>query len=173
MKRTLEDLQKRYNSHTSAKRTVGVTMPGPGGPRRGPGGPGMHGVKTPPSKNAKKTAKRLISYITAYTAPLILVLFLMLFSTGTSLIGSYIARPIINNITDISTTAAERIANLAQILSLMLCIYLLGVISSYLQSRIMLHISQNAVQKIRNDLFVKLQKLPVKYFDTNSTGEIM
>jgi len=174
MKRTLEDLQKRYSSSSSETRKVGMAMPGPGGgPRRGPGGPPMRGVKTPPSKNAKKTAKRLISYITSYAGPLIVVLFLMLFSTGTSLVGSYIARPIINNITDISTTAAERIENLGRILLVMLGIYLLGVISSYLQSRIMLHISQNAVQKIRNDLFEKLQKLPVKYFDTNSTGEIM
>ncbi|MBQ8164944.1 MAG: ABC transporter ATP-binding protein [Clostridia bacterium] len=149
-------------------------MPGPGGgPRRGPGGPPMRGVKSAPPKNTKKTVRRLMSYITSYAAPLIVVLFLMLFSTGTSLVGSYIARPIINNITDLSTPAQERVENLGKILLVMLCIYALGVVSSYLQSRIMLHISQNAVEKIRNDLFKKLQKLPVKYFDTNSTGEIM
>lgn len=173
MKRTLEDLQKRYNSSPSAKAPAGFAMPGPGGPRRGPGGPPMRGMKIKPSKNSKQTAKRLVSYITAYKWPLLIVLILMLFSTGTSLVGAYIARPIINNITDVSTSAAQRIEDLGKILAVMICIYLLGVVSSFAQSRIMLYISQNAVEKIRNDLFVKLQKLPVKYFDSNSTGEIM
>ena len=56
---------------------------------------------------------------------------------------------------------------------ILVCIYLFTIITSYLQARIMLIISQNSVEKIRNDLFVKLQKLPVRYFDTHPTGEVM
>ena len=52
-------------------------------------------------------------------------------------------------------------------------VYLIGVITTYVQSRLMLHVSQNATEAIRNDLFNSLQKLPVRYFDTNTTGEIM
>ena len=52
-------------------------------------------------------------------------------------------------------------------------IYLLGILTTYLQSRLMLTISQGAIEKIRNDLFEKLQKLPVRYFDSKPTGEIM
>ena len=52
-------------------------------------------------------------------------------------------------------------------------VYLISTLGSYLQSRIMLTVSQNAIQSIRNDLFEKLQKLPVKYFDSHPTGEIM
>ena len=52
-------------------------------------------------------------------------------------------------------------------------IYLVSVVSSYLQARIMVGVSQGSVQRIRNDLFEKLQKLPVRYFDSNPTGEIM
>ena len=56
---------------------------------------------------------------------------------------------------------------------ILVCIYLFTIITTYLQARIMLTISQNSIEKIRNDLFVKLQKLPVRYFDTHPTGEVM
>ena len=56
---------------------------------------------------------------------------------------------------------------------ILVCIYLFTILTSYLQSRVMLTISQNSIEKIRNDLFKKLQKLPVRYFDTHPTGEVM
>ena len=56
---------------------------------------------------------------------------------------------------------------------ILVCIYAFGIITSYLQSRIMMTISQNSLEKIRNDLFKKLQTLPVRYFDTHPTGEVM
>ena len=52
-------------------------------------------------------------------------------------------------------------------------VYAISVLGSYLQARIMLSISQNSIENIRNDLFSKLQKLPVRYFDSHPTGEIM
>ncbi len=56
---------------------------------------------------------------------------------------------------------------------ILVCIYVFTIVTNYLQARVMLTISQNSVEKIRNDLFVKLQKLPVRYFDTHPTGEVM
>lgn len=53
------------------------------------------------------------------------------------------------------------------------CIYLVNIVSSYLQSKLMIHVSQNTLESIRNDLFSKVQKLPVRYYDTNSTGDMM
>ncbi len=52
-------------------------------------------------------------------------------------------------------------------------VYLCGIICHYLQARLMLKVSQGATEKIRNDLFNKLQSLPVRYFDSNTTGEVM
>ena len=52
-------------------------------------------------------------------------------------------------------------------------VYLIGMATTYLQARLMLHVSQNATEAIRNDLFDKLQGLPIRYFDSNTTGEIM
>ena len=53
------------------------------------------------------------------------------------------------------------------------CVYLIGLAATYLQARLMMTVSQSAIESIRNDLFVKMQRLPVRYFDSNSTGEVM
>lgn len=68
---------------------------------------------------------------------------------------------------------AEVLTYLFAALGLMLCIYLVGVVTTYTQGKLMLSVSQNTVEKIRNDLFSKLQSLPVRFFDGNTTGEIM
>ncbi len=58
-------------------------------------------------------------------------------------------------------------------LIILACVYFISAFGSYLQARLMLSVSQNSIQSIRDDLFRKLQKLPVKYFDSHPTGEIM
>ena len=52
-------------------------------------------------------------------------------------------------------------------------VYAVGVITNYLQGRLMVQVSENSLEAIRNDLFAKMQKLPLKFFDGQSTGEIM
>ena len=52
-------------------------------------------------------------------------------------------------------------------------VYAVGVITNYLQGRLMVQVSENSLEAIRNDLFTKMQKLPLKFFDGQSTGEIM
>jgi len=69
--------------------------------------------------------------------------------------------------------AASVMFYIAATLIILVSIYLFTILTTYLQSRIMMTISQNSIEKIRNDLFKKLQKLPVRYFDTHPTGEIM
>ncbi len=69
--------------------------------------------------------------------------------------------------------AASVLFYIAATLIILVCIYLFGILTNYLQARVMMTISQNSIEKIRNDLFVKLQKLPVRYFDTHPTGEVM
>ena len=71
-----------------------------------------------------------------------------------------------------STASAVTVYIFAALIILAL-VYLISVIGSYLQARLMLSVSQNSILEIRRDLFSKLQKLPVRYFDSNPTGEIM
>lgn len=73
----------------------------------------------------------------------------------------------------VSETAADVMIYIAATIIILVCIYFFTIVTNYLQARVMLTISQNSVEKIRNDLFVKLQALPVRYFDTHPTGEVM
>ena len=192
MARNLEQLRKRY------AKSLKPGMSGPAMmPRRGPGGPRQSGKP----KDTAKTVSRMLSYVSKYKFSLVLVALCMLASTVTSLIGSYLLAPIIDRIThevipdaQLHMSAIEKIADsfinrflalgegfvgsgvFAYVLTaviILAIVYLVGIVTTYLQSRIMLSISQGAIENIRNDLFSKLQKLPVKYFDTNPTGEVM
>lgn len=172
--RNLEELQKRYNNRAAAPGRRGPGgHGGPGGPPGRPprgGGPGMQ--KSKPG-NVRATVKRLWSYIANYKLRLFFVILCMLTSTLTSLAGSYIMRPVINNLVAEGVSAEERIADLAKILVLMALIYLVGIATTYLQGRLMLTVSTSASAKLRSDLFNRLEGLPIRFFDSESTGNIM
>ena len=68
---------------------------------------------------------------------------------------------------------AEAATYLLAAIAVLVLVYLVGIAATYLQSRLMVQVSQGAVERIRNDLFEKLETLPVRFFDTNPTGEVM
>lgn len=151
---------------------------GPGGP----GGPGQR-IRGGKPKNMKETIKRILSYLQKDKLKLFIVFICILLSTVSNLAGSYMLRPIINGLgnsfseyqasVDKSAVVLSATAELVRKLLLMAGIYSISVLTSYLQQRIMIGISQNAIQNIRNELFIKLQKLPVRFYDTNNHGELM
>lgn len=91
------------------------------------------------------------------------------FSDG--LIEKVVSIPIISSLMKTKWSAVTVYVFAALII--LALVYLIAAFGSYLQSRLMLSVSQNSILAIRNDLFSKLQKLPVRYFDSNPTGEIM
>jgi len=171
-------LLRRYGSGNGKK----IFGPGPGrrpgfrpGPGPGPGGPrgfaaGLRGSKP---QNILPTVKRLFSYIGRDKIKIPFVFACVLASTFAHLGGSYILRPVINNLFYADISVQEKIHNLIMGLLLMGAIYIGEVICSYAQQRIMIEISQNAIVRIRKDLFSKIQKLPLKFHDTHTHGEIM
>jgi len=173
-----EILLRRYGSKTgnNMKGPGGMKLPGPGGRRPGgfggPGGPrgGMVGGKP---KNASATINRLLGYIGRDKYKILIVLACVLGSSLTNLGGSYILRPVINNLVSADRTAEVKIRNLVIGITVMACIYFAGVICTYLQQRIMIGVSQNTLVKIREELFRKVQQLPVKYHDTHTHGDVM
>ena len=147
---------------------------GPGGPGHGPRG--MRGPGGKP-KNAKAAIGRIFSYIKNDVPLLVIVLICVLTNTACSLAGSYLLRPIINNLGDdaaayisaaSSSAQAEILANgvsaLLKGLLLMMTVYMFSLVCSYAQSRIMVSISQRAIRNMRNDLFTKMQELPTFNF---------
>lgn len=159
--RDLENLRKRYN-HSRV----------PEGVKKAGHGPGRMNVpaKGKP-KNTKKIISRLASYLKPYKTKLALVLILMVVTTLSSLAGSYMLRPILNDYIDVG-----KLFNPKALLSVLLVlagVYIIGVVSTFFQSRLMANISQNAISNIRADLFQKVEKLPLRFHDSRNTGETM
>ncbi len=163
----LERLEKKYGRKNPAGLEIRKGPgPGPGGP--GPRGRGA-GMPMAKPQNAGKTIGRLFSYIGEDKWKLVIFIFCIVFYTVANLAGSYLLRPIINNL--VSEEGSR--TTLLNSLLLMGCIYAVGIVAQYLQSRIIISVSQNALQKLRDDLFRKLEKLPVRFYDTNNHGDIM
>lgn len=163
----LEYLQKKYESRlTPADEKM---LEKQAQPKSGPGHKHAGHLAAGKPKNMKKTMGRLFSYISDSKWKLGLVIICIIAGTAANLAGSYVLRPIINGL----TSENGSVAFLFKGILVMLCIYLVAVLAQYLQQRIMIGISQNAIQKLRNDLFHKLQNLPVRYYDTNNHGDIM
>ena len=165
-------LRKYGNKKVNEPAGPGARMPA--GPRGGPGPGGRGGIiGGGKPKNSFAAISRLLAYIGRNKVKILLALACVLGSSLTNLGGSYILRPIINNLVDVDRSAEEKVNNLVLGILIMAGIYLIGVICTYLQHRIMIGVSQNALVRIREDLFGKIQKLPVKYHDTHTHGEIM
>ena len=168
----LKFLEKKYESKLKPKSEEELALMGNkkgpgmgGGPRKGPGG----GMAMGKPKDTKATIGRLFSYLKGQELKLALVLVCMVANTVLSLVASYMLRPIINNLTD----GNSGVTKLLQGIISMALVYICAIVCQYLQQRIMIGISQGSINKLREDLFKKLQALPVRYYDSNNNGDIM
>lgn len=139
----------------------------------GRGGPQMGAsryAKHAKPQNTRKTIKRLFDYIKNEKLMLSISIIAVIASTASQLIASYMLRPVINSIAYGSQDT--RMILLRNVL-LMLIVYIIGAVATAVQLRVMLVVSQNALTRIRADLYTKMQKLPLQFFDTNSNGDLM
>ncbi len=121
-------------------------------------------------QNLGKTLRRLIGYLTKNPLPLVLVFTCLLCSVGTNLAGTYMMRGLIN---DFIWSGCTNYAGLTFGILKLIAVYLLGCLASYGQSAIMVRLAQRGVNRLRYDLFDKLQELPLSYFDRHPHGELM
>ena len=138
------------------------------GPRRG-----FTGGKK--AKDAKGTMKRLLGYIARGNQLRLAVVFiLLLVSTVASVASSLFLKSLIDDyIAPLIGQAAPDFAPLFGALTVMACIYLAGMLASYLQTRLMIPVAQGTLKAIRDDMFAHMQTLPIKYFDTHTHGNVM
>ena len=129
-------------------------------------GPQGHGFQRP--KDFRGTVKKLLRYIGRYKAALGLVFVCLVVSSAASVLSSYLLKPIINDY-----ILPGDFGGLLKMLVLLMGMFLLSGACSYAYSRIMVHISQRTVAQLRQDLFDKLQSLPLRYFDTHQSGDLM
>ena len=136
-------------------------MPGPNHAPKG-------GYQKP--KNMGKTIGRLLGYLTRSKLPLLAVLGCLVISVCTNLGGSYMMRGIIN---DFIWSGCTDVAGLAKSIAMLVGVYLIGCLATYGQSATMVRLAQRGVNRLRKDLFDKLQDLPLSYFDQHPHGELM
>ena len=127
------------------------------------------------AKDARGTLKRLIGYIAkGNKARLVCVFILLIISTVASVSASLFLKSLIDDyIAPLIGQSAPSFAPLLQALTMMGCIYLAGMLASYLQTRLMIPVAQGTLKTIRDDMFAHMQTLPIKYFDTHTHGNVM
>ncbi len=109
-----------------------------------------------------------------YKAALVVVFFAILVSTFANVAGSFFIRRLVDQyITPLLLTENPDFSGLLRFLTLMAGIYLTGVLATLLYNRMMVGVSQGVQKKIRDELFAHMQKLPLRYFDTHTHGEVM
>ena len=150
-------------------------MPGPMGGRMGKGSQGT--VEKP--KDFKKTTKKLVkSYLAKYKIAIIVVILFAIGSTIFTIVGPKIlgnaTTEIFNGIVSkISGGSGIDFGKIGQIALTLIGLYIISALFSFIQGFMMTGVSQKITYKLRNDIAVKINKLPMKYFDTKTHGEVL
>ncbi|MBQ6788127.1 MAG: ABC transporter ATP-binding protein [Lachnospiraceae bacterium] len=143
----------------------------------GPGGPGRRGPMGPKPKieNPGKLFKRLMAYVFQNYLPHVIVVVICIFlSVFASIQGTMFMQTLIDGyITPMLGQANPDFSGLANAIFRVACFYALGALAAYIQNRVMINVSQGTMRNIRNDMFHKMESLPIKYFDTHAHGDIM
>lgn len=140
------------------------------GHMRGPG----RGVPIGRAKMDKVTMNRLLSYLKEYKLRFTVVLICILISAVAGVAGSLFLQVVIDDyITPLLKTASPDFAGLFQAVLTMAAIYLIGILVTLFYNRTMVSISQGILKKIRDQMFSHMQRLPIRYFDTHTHGDVM
>ncbi len=141
------------------------------------GGPGRRGQMAggKRSKNPKKTLGRLLDYIRdGYAVQFGVVLVCILISAVVNVAGSMFLRVLIDDyIAPLLLEAAPVFTGLIHAILLMGLVYLTGIVSTFLYNWLMVSISQGILKKVRDEMFGRMQALPIRYFDTHTHGDLM
>ncbi len=124
--------------------------------------------------DAKKTFLRIFRYLSAYRWKILLVAFLVILSTGAAVAGNYFIKPIVDDyVVPWIGHDNPDFSGLLRTILLIGIIYLIGVISTYAYNQVMVTVAADTLYMMRKDMFSHMQKLPIRYFDTRTHGEIM
>ncbi len=129
-------------------------------------GPQGHGYQRP--KDMKGTFKKLMGYVGKYKGSLVLVAICLLISSAASVATSYLLKPLLNDY-----IIPGDFPGLFKMLLVMGGMYLLTSLCSFAYARIMVHVAQHTVAALRQDLFNRLQQLPISYYDRHQSGDLM
>jgi ATP-binding cassette, subfamily B, multidrug efflux pump len=135
-------------------------------------GPGMRGFTGEKAKNGKKSLKDLFNYLKPYYVPIIVALVLAAASAVFNVIGPGKISDITDLITDgiMSSIDIDAVVKICITLSVL---YGLGWLFGYIQNFIMATVTQKVAKSLRSDISNKINRLPLRYFDSNSYGNVL
>lgn len=128
-----------------------------------------------PTVSPLKIFKRILSYATKqYKLRIIVVVVSIVISAATNAIGISFTKTLIDEyIAPLLTQTTPDFSNLARMVGLMALLYLTGALFTYIFNRTMVTVSQGILKDIRDEMFTHMESLPIRYFDSNATGDIM
>lgn len=129
----------------------------------------------PSKKNSFAVLKRVFRYMMHYyKLPFTMVVLCILISAIASVIGATFPQTLVDDyIVPMLQTGSADFSGLGHAMIRLICILAVGVLAAYGYNRIMANVTQGTMHHLRNDLFGKMEKLPIKYFDTHAHGDIM
>ncbi len=126
------------------------------------------------ARDPKKTLLRLLGYMKKYI-PILVIVFLCICAgafaqtTGSAALGTLVDEYILPMV----ASGSEDYAPLAGFLLQIVCIFAVGIVASWLQNFLMVTVAQGTQKTVRDEMFTKMQRLPIRYFDSNTAGNIM
>lgn len=146
-----------------------------GKPVKGPMGKTPRGVRGPRIENPGKVFMRLLKYVCRYYGiHYILVILFIFISVLANVQGTMFIQTLIDDyIQPLLLTDTPDFSGLLHAITRVAVFYGIGVIATYAQNRIMITVTQGTMRRLRDDMFAHMEKLPIRYFDTHSHGDIM
>ncbi len=136
------------------------------GPHRGPAA--RFQMEKPKIRDARATVLRILAYMKGHQGLLALVLLLVVLTTGLNVLAPYLIAVAIDEY-----ILAGNVPGLPPVIGLLAGSYALSALFTWLQARLMIQVAQHGVRRIREDLFARMQLLPLKFFDSHSHGDLM
>ena len=137
--------------------------------------PMRHQIPQKP-KDFGRTIRRIVTYLFRQKWLMLTAILLVLVSSGATIFGTYMLRPLINRgivpLIGTEPTLAD-LRPLILMIGLVAAVYLCGALANFAYNRIMVTISNHILKAVRMDLFGRLQELPIHYFDVHTHGELM
>ena len=126
------------------------------------------------AKDPKKTLLRILGYMKSYTPILILVMVCILLTSVAQALGSRALGPLVDDyILPMVESGSTDFGPLARFLLKIAGFFALGVVGAFLYNYLMVGVTQGVQKRIRDELFTKMQQLPLRYFDTHPAGDLM
>jgi len=129
--------------------------------------------------NGKGTFKRMFSYLKPYRGRLIVAVLLILLSVGANVGATLLVKPLIAGLAGTGTptlwgfTFESKVDYLFKMVILLVAVYSVGVVAGFFINKIFIYLTANTLYSVRVELFNKMQRLPIRFFDTHTHGELM